>query len=99
MEFEAVFNACTQNREQLVLSNTFNESDEISDNAFWWKAKVYKKFRVNKHSVAWRLSKQLYDKDHLLRDPMAKKTAVAPKNMRVINFKQGLPNALKKAKL
>ena len=92
-EFDAVFNACTKNREILVLSNTFNESDEITANAFWYKAKMRKKFKVNRKSVAWSLSKNLYDKDHLIREPAATpsnnpKSLAKPsrKNMRVINL-------------
>lgn len=95
-EFEAVFNSCTQNREILVLSNIFNESDNITDNAFWWKAKMRKKFRVNRKSVAWKLSEALYDKNHPLRSlvgPVAR-----PKNRRVVNM-LSLPPAAKRRRL
>jgi hypothetical protein len=84
-EFDAVFNACTRNRELLVLSNTFNESDAIDDNAFWWKAKFRKHFRVNRHSVAWRLSQELYDKNHLARQADPLKQPVL-KNKRVVSL-------------
>lgn len=88
-EFESVFNACTQNREILVLSNIYNESDAVVDNAFWWKAKLRNKFRVNKRSVAWALSKQLYDKDHLLRQhhpPIYTPVMKPNRNARVIDM-------------
>jgi hypothetical protein len=95
-EFDAVFNACTQNREVLVLSNTFNESDAIEDNAFWWKAKLRKKFKVNRKSAAWALSKQLFDKEYMLREHQQPKACIpkpGPKNTRVINFNMGLPQS------
>ena len=90
-EFDALFTACTQNREMLVLSNIFSESDSVEDNAFWYKAKMRKHFKVNRKSVAWQLSKQLYDRNHLLREATMNTSSLllkpgVSKNMRVINL-------------
>lgn len=90
-EFDSVFTACTQDREVFVLSNTFNESDAIEDNCFWWKAKIRPRFRVNKRSMAWTVSQQLYDKDHALRAVQPGAQRAGRNNTRVINFRQGLP--------
>lgn len=73
-EFEAVFQSCTKHREMLVLANVFNESDDVSDNVFWYKAKIRKHFRVCKKSPAWILNKELYDAKYMLRPPNPMRT-------------------------
>lgn len=74
-EFNIVMSACTQNREMMVLSNVFSDSDSIADNVFWYKAKVHRHFRVNSKSPMWKLNDHLYDHDHVLRALSASTTS------------------------
>ena len=61
-EFDKVMLSTTQNREVMVLSNSFSQSTAIADNVFWYKAPFPSLvWKMNEGGSAWRFHEERFN--------------------------------------
>lgn len=73
-DFDKVMKSCTKNYECLVLNNQYTNSDEITDNVHFYKAKIHThNWKVAKNGVIWKFDRLNYDPMHFMRGPVDEK--------------------------
>jgi len=67
--FDRAMTSCTNDFETFVLSSASDtQSDKPEDNAFWFKSKPGRKFKMNAKGSWWKFHRRMYDPKHFLRN-------------------------------
>ena len=86
-DFDRAMVKLTEDYRCMVLDHCNNESNEIADNVFWYKAAYPpRKWKLNKGGACWRFHENVYDKKYFLRPPPAIQTKTSKRKKATTTF-------------